>query len=110
VVRISVIIVALLSAVACARPSEEDCQRICWKAAEMAYWNKVEEKLAAEEDPDEKLVIKEEAEEEWKGIKELPTNPELMRCVISCQKDARPKQVKCIDDAKDHAQVTKCLN
>lgn len=99
----------LLLLVGCEKPTEEECTRICWKAGELAFWKQIEDKLAKEDDPDEKQVIREEAEEQWAEIKSQPMNPELTRCLLTCQKSGKPKQVKCIDEAKDYPTVQKCM-
>lgn len=101
--------IGALAASGCARPSEEDCTRICWKAAELAFQKQTEDKVAAEPDEAAKEAIREQAKKDWQEIVDMPTNPELMRCVVSCTKDGRPSQVECIDKAKTHAEVDDCM-
>ena len=103
------VLVALLSALACEKPSKEECERVCWKAGELAYWKQIDAKLAKAEDDDEKEVIREEAEEEWAELKNQPMNPELNRCIVTCQKDGQKKQIECIDKAEDDQAVKACF-
>ena len=106
---VSVLVVLLLGNVGCEKPSKDECERVCWKAGELAYWKKVDAKLAKAADDDDKEVIREEAEEEWAELKNQPMNPELNRCIVTCQKDGRTKQIECIDAAKDHESVQACF-
>ena len=105
---VAVVVVGLATA-ACERPTEEECTRICWKAGELAFWQQTEDKLAKEDDPAKKQVIREEAEAKWAEVKNKAMNPELTRCLLTCQKKGRPKQVKCIDAAKTYADIQKCM-
>ncbi|MBT8491548.1 MAG: hypothetical protein KJO07_00700 [Deltaproteobacteria bacterium] len=103
------VLVALLGTLGCEKLSKEECERVCWKAGELAYWKKTEAKLAKAEDDDEKEVIREEAEEEWAELKNQPMNPELNRCIVTCQKDGRKEQIECIDKAEDNESVQACF-
>ena len=98
-----------LAASGCERPSKDECERICWKAGELAYWKQIEAKLAKAEDDDDREVIREEAEEEWAELKSQPMNPERNRCIVTCQKNGRKSDVECIDKAEDNAAVQACL-
>jgi len=99
----------VLLASACEHPSEEECSRICWKAGELAYWKQVEDKMAAAKSDEDKQTIRVEAEAKWAELKNQAMNPELTRCLLTCQKQGRPKQVQCIDAAESYADVQKCM-
>ena len=99
----------LMTHLGCEHPSEEDCQRICWKGAKLAYEKQVADDVAKAPDEAARQAIREAGVKGWQEIKDMPTNPELMRCVLSCQKDGRPKHVECIDKAKTSKAVKDCM-
>jgi hypothetical protein len=99
---------AVLYAAGCQRVSPQDCEKICWRFNELAFW----EKVAAEGQglpPDGRERLKAARQTEWDAIRKRDFDPGLENCVKECRRGAKPEDVACVEKAKTAETAQACL-
>lgn len=101
-------VVAVLLATGCQRVSPQECEKICWRFNELAFWEKVADE---EKDlpPDGRERLKAARQEEWAEIRKREFDPGLENCVKECRRAARPEDVACVEKATSSKAAQACL-
>lgn len=97
---------ALLSA--CQRPSQEECERLCWRYSELQYWQAFEQQAQDLSEAD-RATLRAERQAEWEELKKQPKNPGRDNCITACKKSGKKAQVKCVEAASTAAAATACI-
>jgi len=106
VLRLLIAAAALLAA--CQRVSGEDCEKICWRFNELAFWEKVaDESKVLPPDGRERLMV--QRKKDWEAMRKREFDPGLENCVKECRRAARPEDLACVDKAKTAAAAQACL-
>ena len=92
---------------ACEHPTAEQCQRICWRYNELAYWERFEAE-AREKTPDERENLRAQRQKEWDELSARKFDPRLENCVRDCRTGASPDDVACVEKARTTAEARKC--
>lgn len=100
-------LVAALAA-GCQRVSPQDCEAICWRFNELAFWEKVAEE-GRDLPPDGRERLKAARQKELDEMKKREFDPGLENCVKECRRAARPEDVACVARATTSAAAQACL-
>jgi hypothetical protein len=106
VLRLLVVAAALLSA--CQRVSPQDCEKICWRSNELAFWEKAAEDGKALA-PEARQRLLDERKQKWAAMRKLEFDPGLENCIKECRRAARPEDVACVEKATTAAAAQACL-
>ena len=99
---------AVLCAAGCQRVSPQDCEKICWRFTELAFWEKVEAEGQGLP-PDGRERLKAARQSEWDAIRKRDFDPGLENCVKECRRAAKPEDVACVEKAKTAEAAQACL-
>jgi hypothetical protein len=104
---VAVLALALLAA-GCSRPSQQDCEALCWKYSELQYWAAFDEQARDLSDED-RATLRAEREAEWEQLRKEPQNRGRDNCISACRKGGSKAQVACVDKATTAAEAAACL-
>jgi hypothetical protein len=102
------LVVGALLAVGCQRVSPQECEKICWRFNELAFWEKVAVE-GKELPPDGRERLKLARQKEWDAIRKREFDPGLENCVKECRRAARPDDVACVEKATTSEAAQACL-
>lgn len=92
---------------ACEHPTAEQCQRMCWRYNELAYWERFEtesKNLTAEE----REKLRAERVKTWAEMSSRKFDPRLENCVRDCRRGASPDDVACVEKARTTHEAHEC--
>lgn len=98
----------LLVAASCQRLSVEECETICWRFNELAFWERVEAE-GKDLPPDGRERLRAEKQKEWEAMKKREFDPGRENCVKECRRAARPEDVECVKKAASSQAAQACL-
>lgn len=101
------IAVAAVGTSGCDKPEYEACRQLCWKYAELHFWEKFD-KETADLSPEDKAKARAEREELWNEMKNLEHDPGRENCITSCRQGAKKSDVACVLAAKTAAEARAC--
>src|SRR5690349_21728937 len=87
-----------LATTACQRPSPLDCERLCWKYAELQYWAAFEQQ-ARDLSPADREALRGERASEWKALRDQPQNHGRDNCMVACRRSGTTAHVACVEKA-----------
>jgi hypothetical protein len=110
------ILIAALLAIAtastlasCRRATGEQCERVCWRSNELAYWERFDAE-AANLGADAREKLRAERQQKWAEMRARPFDPGLDNCVRQCRRGATPDDVACVERASTAAEAADCLD
>jgi hypothetical protein len=93
---------------ACGRPSQEACDRLCWRYAELQFWEHFEAQ-ARDLSPADRATLKAERDTEWAAMRAEPQNRGRDNCVSACRKGGSQRQIDCVEHAATAAAAAVCM-
>lgn len=96
-----------LAAVGCNKPDYESCRQLCWRYAELHFWEKFD-KETADLSPEDREKARAEREELWNEMKNRKLDPGQENCVTSCRNAAKKGDIACVMAAKTAAEARAC--
>lgn len=106
-VRWLLIVILAAAAAGCDKPDYESCRELCWRYAELEFWEKFETETA-DMTPKEKASARAEREQLWNEMKNREVNPGLENCVTACRQGGTKADVACVKRAETAAQARAC--
>ena len=106
--RALVLVLFLASLAACQRMSAEQCQKICWRFNELAFWERFE-KEAAGLAPEARDKLRAERQAQLEEIRTREDDPGRDNCLKECRRAAKPEDVACVEKATTSAAAQACL-
>ena len=98
----------VLLAAGCQRLSSEQCQKICWRFNELAFWERFEKEAAGLDQP-ARDALRAEREAQLEEIRGRTDDPGRENCVKECRRAAKPEDVACVEKATTSAAAQACL-
>jgi hypothetical protein len=106
--RLVSVLLFLVAATACQRPTGEDCERLCWRYNEL-HFQEATEKQAEGLSEQASQALRAERDNAWAEIRERKTDPGRENCVRDCRRGGKRDQVACVDQAETAAAARTCL-
>jgi hypothetical protein len=101
-------LLALAALAGCQRPSAEQCERICWRYNELAFWERFEVE-ARNLAPEARDKLRAERQKTWADMKARKFDPGLENCLRECRSGGSPDDVACVERARTEADARECL-
>jgi hypothetical protein len=92
---------------ACERPTTEQCQRMCWRYNELAYWERFEAE-SRNLTPEKREELRAERKKTWAEMSSRKFDPRLENCVRDCRAGASPDDAACVEKARTTAEAREC--
>jgi hypothetical protein len=106
--RVLILVLLLVSLAGCQRMSAEQCQKICWRFNELAFWERFEKEAAGLE-PEARDKLKAERQALLEQIRAREDDPGRDNCLKECRRAAKPDDVACVEKATTSAAAQACL-
>ena len=106
--RVLFVVAIALAAAGCQRVSPQDCEKICWRFNELAFWEKVADE-GKDLPPDGRERLKLARQKEWQEMRKREFDPGLENCIKECRRAGRPEDVACVEKATTAAAAQACL-
>ncbi len=101
------VLAAAAALAACEHPTAEQCQRMCWRYNELAYWERFEAE-AKDKTAEEREKLRAERQKTWTEMAARKFDPRLENCVRDCRRGASPDDVACVEKARTTAEARDC--
>jgi hypothetical protein len=109
-VRAAVLLCLLVATtLGCRRATPEQCDTLCMRYNELAFWDRFEKDAAALA-PDARDKLRAERQKEWTDLSARDFDPGRENCVKECRRAASPEEVKCVEKSKSLAAAKDCLD
>lgn len=98
-----------LTVAGCQRLTGEQCDRLCWRYNEIAFWERFEAE-AGRLAPAEREKLRAERQAVWNEMKARKFDPMLENCLRDCRRSASPEVLACVERAKTSEQAAECVD
>ena len=101
-------LLALVGLAGCQKPSPEQCDRLCWRYNELAFWERFEVE-ARNLAPDERDKQHADRQKTWAEMKARRFDPGLENCMRECRSSGSTDDVACVERAHTLAEAKDCV-
>ena len=98
----------LLAVAGCQRPSQEACDKLCWRYAELQFWAAFEDQ-ARDLAPEDRAILKAERTAEWEALRASPENRGRDNCIRACRKGGKKADLACVEAAETAVAARACM-
>ena len=107
IVAVALVALAVASLAGCQKPTGEQCERICWRYNELAYWERFESE-ARNLAPAAREKLRAERQKAWAAMRARKFDPQLENCIRDCRRGASLDDVACMEKARTTAEAKAC--
>jgi hypothetical protein len=94
---------------ACSNPTVDECERLCRKYSELAYFEKVEAAVTSMP-ADDAARVRSEKKEAWEAMQEDEAHlKKLDNCMTGCRRGTKKPAIACVDRAETVAEADACM-